>query len=131
MIYLKNRRRNFWIQNRMPLTAAIACSTVISWTSVARAGILDPLKTSVACIATAASTGGATTNTLLTAMPGLLVAGLGVTIFLGCAVVGVKYIVESSRGEDTTGSIKLLVSGIISVVTILILENLILGGTTC
>ena len=130
MIHLKSRRRNFWVQNRMPLTAAIACSTVISWTSVARAGILDPLKTSVGCIATAATTGGAS-STLLAAMPGLLVAGLGVTIFLGCAVVGVKYIVESSRGEDTTGSIKLLVSGIISVVTILILENLILGGTTC
>jgi hypothetical protein len=114
----------------MPLITALTSSLVMGWESRARAGIFDPLKTSVQCVATAASTGGGG-STLLTQMPGLLVAGVGISLFIGCVIVAIRYFVDSSRGEDTTASVRLLVSGVLAVVATLILENFILGDATC
>lgn len=135
MIRSQNCRKKFWHCNRFPLIAGLSSSLVLSWASAAKAQIWNPLKQSMQCIVNAASVGGAgggtSTSGILSQLPGLVVAVIGLGCFLIGAVLVFRGWQQSNQGEDTTNIVRSGVGGIVGGVIIILFQNLFLGGNSC
>jgi hypothetical protein len=131
MTHTKRYRKSFWRRNQFPIIAALSSSLVIAWSSAAKAQIWSPLKQSMQCIVNAASAGGGGSSGMLTQLPGLVVAVIGLACFIIAAVLVIRGWSQSSHGEDSTNTIRAAVGGILGGVVILLFQNFFLAGNSC